>query len=70
MPWDRKKFTQYQVIMPHSLKDKIRDVAEKERRSMSAQVVFMIERYMKEHYMEMNDDKQSMGNSDAQQTRR
>lgn len=36
------------VVISHELKDKLRQLADKDRRSMSAEIVYILERYLEE----------------------
>jgi hypothetical protein len=49
MPMDTTKNTMVNVIMTHGLKDKLKELADAERRSMSGQIVYLLEQYLKEH---------------------
>lgn len=49
MAIDTNKNTMVNVIMPHELKAEIQELAKTDRRSMSAQIVYIVEQYLKEH---------------------
>ena len=48
MPINNDTHTMIGVVMPHELKEKLKALAEKDHRSMSAEIVYILERYLEE----------------------
>lgn len=43
-----KTHSNLSIVIPNELKEKLQELAKEERRSMSAQVVYIIEQYLEE----------------------
>jgi hypothetical protein len=49
MPMNPDTHSMIGVVVPNEIKEQVKKLAESEKRSMSAQIAYLLEQYLKEH---------------------